>query len=275
MFESLRLPADCAYRNTATIRNPLGEDFSIMRTTPLNGMLKNLSTNYNRRVDEAMLFELAKVYIPKQIPMTELPDEKDMLCCAFYSKDKGKDFYYLKGVCEAFLDNVGISRAGFEPESDISFMHPGRCAKITAFGQDIGFLGEIHPEALENYEIGAKAYVLAVSSDVIYERANLAKTFQPLPKYPAMTRDIAMLVSDEVLSGQIENIIRKRGGKMLESVKLFDVYKGEQVTEGMKSMAYSIVFRAHDKTLTDEEVSEKMETILTSLEKEVGANLRG
>ena len=275
VFEALRLPADSAYRNTATIRNPLGEDFSIMRTTPLNGMLKNLSTNYNRRVDEALLFELAKVYIPKQMPMTELPDELDMLCGAFYSKDKVKDFYYLKGVCEAFFDAVGISRAGFEPESNIPFMHPGRCAKITAFGQDIGFLGEIHPEVLENYEIGAKAYVFVVSCDVIYERANLTKTFQPLPKYPAMTRDIAMLVKDEVLSGQIENIIKKRGGKMLESVKLFDVYKGEQVEKGMKSMAYSIIFRAQDRTLTDEEVSEKMETILTSLEKEVGANLRG
>jgi len=274
VFEALRLPVDSAYRNTAVIRNPLGEDFSIMRTTPLNGMLKNLATNYNRRVDEAMLFELAKVYIPKQIPMTELPSEQDMLCCAFYSKDKGKDFYYLKGVCEAFLDSVGISRAGFEPVNDIPFMHPGRCAKITAFGQDIGFLGEIHPEVLENYEIGVKAYVLVVSSDIIYERANLTKTFQPLPKYPAMTRDIAMLVKDEILSGQIENIIKKRGGKMLESVKLFDVYKGEQVAKGMKSMAYSIIFRAQDKTLTDEEVSEKMETIVTSLEKEVGANLR-
>ena len=275
VFDALRLPADSEYRNAIIIKNPLGEDFSVMRTSILNGMLKNLSTNYNRRVEEAMLFELAKVYIPNKTSPTELPNEPDMLCGAFYSKDKTKDFFYLKGICEAFFDAVGISRVGFEPENEIPFMHPGRCAKFTAFGRELGYLGEVHPEVLENYEIGVKAYVFVVSCDLVYERANLVKEFQPLPKYPAMTRDIAMLVRDEVLSGQIENIIKKRGGKLLENVKLFDVYKGEQVAEGMKSMAYSLTFRASDRTLTDEEVSEKMDTILGSLEKEVGANLRG
>jgi len=274
VFDALRLSADSHFRSSVTIKNPLGEDFSVMRTTPLNGMFKSLSTNYNRRVDEAMLFELARVYLPKQLPLMELPEEKDMLCIAFYSKDKSKDFYYLKGVCEAFLSTVGIQRHQIEPETELPFMHPGRCAKISAFGGDLGFLGEIHPEVLENYEIGTKAYIAVISCDVIYDRANLVREYQPLPKYPAMTRDIAMLVSDEVLSSQIENIIKKRGGKLLESVKLFDVYKGEQVADGMKSMAYSILFRAPDRTLTDDEVSEKMETILNSLEKELGAQLR-
>jgi len=275
VFDALRLPKDSDNRNAAIIKNPLGEDFSVMRTTALNGMLKNLSTNYNRRAPEAMLFELAKVYIPKQMPLTELPNEIDMLCAAFYSKDKNKDFYYLKGACEAFFEAVGIQKFQFEPDTEIPFMHPGRCAKISAFGRELGFLGEVHPEVLENYEVGTKAYIAVISCDMVYERANLIRQYQPLPKYPAMTRDIAMLVGDEVLSGQIENIIKKRGGKLLESVKLFDVYKGEQVAEGMKSMAYSITFRAQDRTLTDDEVSEKMETILNSLEKETGANLRG
>ena len=275
VFDALRMPVESEFRKCAVVRNPLGEDFSIMRTTPLNGMLKNLSTNYNRRNQEAMLFELARVYLPKQLPLSELPDEIDTLCAAFYSKDKQKDFYYLKGVCEALFEAVGISKVQVEPETEMTFMHPGRCAKFSAFGRDIGFLGEVHPEVLENYEIGTKAYVAVISCDVIYERANLVKQYQPLPRYPAMTRDIAMLVSDDVLSGQIENIIKKRGGKLLESVKLFDVYKGEQVESGKKSMAYSITFRAPDRTLTDDEVSEKMETILTSLEKECGANLRG
>ena len=275
VFEALRLPADSKLRESAVVRNPLGEDFSVMRTTTLNSMLKSLSNNYNKRVDEAMLFELSKVYLPKELPLKELPDEADMLTIAFYSKDKKKDFYYLKGVCEAFFDMAGIlSKVKTEPESNLSFMHPGRCAKLSAFDRDMGFLGEVHPEVLKTYEIGAKVYLAAIPCDIIYEKADLTKSYKPLPKYPAITRDIAMLVVDDVLSSQVENIIRKRGGKLLESVKLFDVYKGEQVGEGMKSMAYSIAFRAPDRTLTDEEVGEKMETVLTSLEKELKANLR-
>ncbi|MCL2566306.1 MAG: phenylalanine--tRNA ligase subunit beta [Defluviitaleaceae bacterium] len=275
VFDMLRLPADSKLRESAVVRNPLGEDFSVMRTTTLNNMLKSLSTNYNRRVDEAMLFELSKVYLPKALPLTELPDEVDMLSIAFYSKDKKKDFYYLKGVCEAFFEAVGIgNKIQVEPEINLPFMHPGRCAVLSAFGGGIGFLGEVHPEVLKTYEIGQKVYLAAIVCDMIYEKANLTKAYKPLPKYPAITRDIAMVVGDDTLSSQVENIIRKRGGKLLESVKLFDVYKGEQVGEGLKSMAYSIAFRAADKTLTDDEVGEKMETILTSLEKELKANLR-
>ena len=276
VFEALRLPADSPYRKAALVKNPLGEDFSVMRTTTINGMLKSLSANYNKRVEEAMLFELSKVYLPEELPLNKLPHEADMLTIAFYSKDKYKDFYFLKGICEAVLDTVALSgTVKAEQESGIPFMHPGRCAKLlTAGGEDMGFLGEAHPEVAKTYEIGAKVYIAVINCDLIFEKADMTRQYKPLPKYPAMSRDIAMLVSDEVLSAQIEDIIRKRGGKLIESIKLFDVYKGEQIAEGMKSMAYSLSFRASDRTLTDDEVSSKMETILTSLEKELGANLR-
>ena len=275
VFDKLSIPEDSVLRNTAVIKNPLGEDFSIMRTTTLNGMLGNMATNYNRRVDEAMLFEIARTYLPKALPMTELPVEEDMLTIAFYSKDSAKDFFYLKGVCEELFATMGIlDKIQVEAEKEIPFMHPGRCAKFSAFGQDAGFLGEIHPQVCENYSVGAKVYAACLPCSVLYAKANLVREYKPLPKYPAMTRDIAMLVKDDVPSGQIERIIRKRGGKLIEDVKLFDIYKGAQIAEGMKSVAYSISFRAEDRTLTDDEVAEKMDTIIASLEKETGANLR-
>jgi len=275
VFDKLLIAEDSHLRNTAVIKNPLGEDFSIMRTTTLNGMLGNMATNYNRRVDEAMLFEIARVYLPKALPLTELPLEEDMLTIAFYSKGGAKDFFYLKGVCEELFDSMGmLDKIQIEPEKELAFIHPGRCAKFSAFGQEAGFLGEIHPTVAENYGIGAKVYVACISCSLIYERASLVSQYKPLPKYPAMTRDIAMLVKDEIASGQIERIIRKRGGKLIESVNLFDIYKGAQIAEGMKSLAYSISFRAEDRTLTDDEISEKMDTIIASLEKETGANLR-
>ena len=275
VFDKLTLGGTSNLRNAVVIKNPLGEDFSIMRTTTLNGMLGNMATNYNRRLDEAMLFEIARVYLPKALPLTELPIEEDMLTIAFYSKDNTKDFFYLKGVCEELFDTMGIlDKIQVDAEKELPFMHPGRCAKFSAFGQDAGFLGEIHPQVAENYSIGTKVYAACIPCSMIYERANLVNQYKSLPKYPAMTRDIAMLVKDEVASGQIERIIRKRGGKLIENVKLFDVYKGAQIAEGMKSLAYSISFRAEDRTLTDSEVSEKMDTIIASLEKETGANLR-
>jgi len=275
VFAALMLPKDSPLRNAAIIKNPLGEDFSVMRTSTLNGLLKIISTNYNRRVEEAMLFELSKVYLPEAASPAKLPAETNMLTIAFYSKDRAKDFYYLKGVCETFLDSLSIlPKVSVEPEQSLSFMHPGRCAKLSAFGKDLGFLGEIHPAVAKTYEIGAKVYIATINCDIIYENANLTKQYKPLPKYPSMTRDIAMLVNDEILASQAENIIKKRGGKLIEAIKLFDVYRGEQIAKGMKSMAYSISFRAADRTLTDDEVSAKMETILSSLEKELGANLR-
>ena len=275
VFDKLMIPEGSILRNTTVIKNPLGEDFSIMRTVTLNGMLGNMATNYNRRLDEALLFEIARVYLPKALPLIELPHEEDMLTIAFFSKGGAKDFFYLKGICEEMFDVMGmLDKIQVEAEKDLPFMHPGRCAHISAFGQDAGFMGEIHPLVAENYGIGAKVYIACIPCSLFYERANLVREYKPLPKYPAMTRDIAMLVKDEVASGQIERIIRKRGGKLIEDVKLFDIYKGAQIAEGMKSLAYSIAFRAEDRTLTDEEVSEKMDTIVASLEKETGANLR-
>lgn len=272
VFDKLNIPKDSEMRKTVTISNPLGEDFSVMRTTTLNGMLNSLSINYNRRNPEAFLFEIGKVYIPKKLPLEELPIESSKLTIGMYGNT---DFYDIKGIAEELTEVLGMKNfVEYTPTADIPFMHPGRCAKMMIGEKEIGFLGEIHPAVAENYNIGTKVYVAVIDVEDLSENVDFARTYKALPKFPSVQRDISMLVKDEVIVKDIENIIKEKGGKLLEEIKLFDVYKGKQIQDGYKSVAYNVSFRAADRTLTDEEVAAPMKKILKALEEQLGVQLR-
>lgn len=273
VFDKLNIEKDSILRNTVNISNPLGEDFSIMRTSTLNGILTSISTNYNRRNKEAYLFEIGKVYLPKELPLKELPVEREVLTIAMYGN---VDFYDAKGAFENIFNGLGmINKVEYSPLETLSYMHPGRTAIITDEKNDeIGYVGEIHPQIASNYEIETKVYFGVLYIDKLIEIANFDISYKSLPKFPTMQRDIAMLVKDEINVKEIEKIIKSKGGKLLESVKLFDVYKGEQIEKGYKSVAYSILFRSNEKTLTDEEVNSPMKKILKELEEKLQAQLR-
>lgn len=273
VFDKLNIEKDSTFRNTVNISNPLGEDFSIMRTSTLNGMLTSISTNYNRRNKEAHLFEIGKVYLPKELPLKELPVEREVLTIAMYGN---VDFYDAKGAFEDIFNGLGmINKVEYSPLETLSYMHPGRTAIITDEKNcEIGYVGEMHPQILSNYEIETKVYFGVLYIDKLVELANFDISYKSLPKFPTMQRDIAMLVKDEINVKEIEKIIKSKGGKLLESVKLFDVYKGEQIEKGYKSVAYSILFRSNEKTLTDEEVNSPMKKILKELEENLQAQLR-
>ncbi len=271
VFDKLLIEKDSPLRNTVTITNPLGEDFSIMRTVPLNGMLVSLATNYNRRNKDVRLYELGNIYLPKALPVTELPEERMQLTLGMYGEG---DFFTMKGVVEELFERAGLmKKASYDPNSGKSFLHPGRQANIVYDGVVVGYLGEVHPEVCENYDIGTRAYVAVLDMPEIVERATFDRKYVGIAKFPAVTRDISMLMKKEVLAGQIEDAICKRGGQYLESYQLFDIYEGAQIQEGYKSVAYSITFRAKDKTLEEKDVAEAMNKILKELE-ELGAQLR-
>lgn len=273
VFDKLNIEKDSILRNTVNISNPLGEDFSIMRTSTLNGMLTSISTNYNRRNKEVHLFEIGKVYLPKELTLKELPVEREVLTIAMYGN---VDFYDAKGAFEDIFNGLGmINKVEYSPLETLSYMHPGRTAIITDEKNcEIGYVGEIHPQISSNYEIETKVYFGVLYIDKLVELANFDISYKSLPKFPTMQRDIAMLVKDEINVKEIEKIIKDKGGKLLESVKLFDVYKGEQIEKGYKSVAYSILFRSNEKTLTDEEVNSPMKKILKELEEKLQAQLR-
>jgi len=271
VWDKINLPPDSELRKAVVITNPLGEDYSVMRTTTIPEMLEVISTNYNRRIEEARLFELSTIYLPQSLPITELPVEKPILTIGMYGNT---DFYDLKGIVEELLSSLGITKFEFAQKNDCPACHPGRTAEILINGKSAGLIGEISPEVAENFEAPERTYIGIVHVEHLVNNASFKASHKPLPKFPAVTRDIAMLVKDEVLVKQIEDIIKQRSGKMLEKFKLFDVYKGKQVPEGMKSVAYSISFRADDRTLTDEEVSKTMAKILDGLKNILDAQLR-
>jgi len=273
VFDKLLIPEGDKLRDTVTISNPLGEDFSIMRTTTLNGMLTSLSTNYNRRNEEAGLFEVAKVYLPKAVPVTELPDEPRKLTFGMYGPNV--DFFAAKGITEYVAHVLGMDeKVEYTVKKDIPWMHPGRTAEITADGNVLGYVGEIHPLVASNYGIGTKVYVCVMDMKALEDNAELVKVYKPLPKFPAVTRDISLVVKDSVYVKDIEKCIKAKGGKLVEKVTLFDVYQGSHIEKGFKSVSYSITFRAADRTLVDSDVNSAMEKILAALEKEMNAVLR-
>lgn len=263
VFDKLLLPEDSPLRKAIAISNPLGEDFSIMRTTSLNGMLTSLSTNYNRRNKNVKLYELGNIYLPKSLPLTELPDERMQFTLGFYGDG---DFFSMKGVVEEFLEKVGMrNKPEYNPDAGKTFLHPGRQADIVYDGEVIGYLGEVHPDVLDIYSIGEKAYIAVIDMPHIVEKATFDRKYEGIAKFPAVTRDISMVMDKSVLVGTVEDIIEKRGGKLVESYKLFDIYEGSQIKSGFKSVAYSISFRAKDRTLEDKDINPIMENILKDL----------
>ncbi len=271
VFDKLLLPEDSELRKTVTILNPLGEDFSIMRTISLNGMLTSLGTNYNRRNKSARLYELGNIYLPKALPVTELPDERMMFTLGMYGEG---DFFDMKGVVEEFFEKVGMKKKPeYNPDNKKPYLHPGRQADVIYNGEIIGYLGEVHPEVLDNYEIGEKAYLAVIDIKKVTEHATFDRKYQGLAKYPAVTRDLSMVMGKNILVGDVEKVFEKRGGKLLESMTLFDIYEGAQIKLGYKSVAYSLTFRAKDKTLEDKDITPIMEKILADLG-EMGIELR-
>ena len=263
VFDKLLLPADDELRKTVTISNPLGEDFSVMRTISLNGMLTSLATNYNRRNKDVKLYELGNIYLPKSVPVTELPDERMQFTLGFYGEG---DFFTMKGVIEEFLDCIGMKKLPeYDPKAGRSFLHPGRQANIVYEGTVIGYLGEVHPEVCDNYDLGTRAYVAVLDMPVIEGFTTFDRKYVGIAKFPAVKRDISMVVPKEILVGQIEAMIRQRSGKILENLELFDVYEGDQIKEGFKSVAYSVTFRANDRTLEENDITAVMKKILNGL----------
>ena len=272
VYDKLLLPMDSDMRKSIVISNPLGEDFSVMRTSSLGGMLTSLATNYNRRNKDVRLFEMGNIYLPKALPLTELPDERMQFTLGFYGDG---DFFTMKGVVEEFLEQVGMKdRVHYDADAGKSFLHPGRQANIVYDGNVIGYLGEVHPAVCENYDMKTRAYIAVIDMPYVYEMSSFDKKYEGIAKFPAVTRDISMVVPKNILVGQIEEVIEKSGGKNLESYSLFDIYEGDQIEEGFKSVAYSIVFRAKDRTLEENDVSSAMKKILKGLE-EMGIQLRG
>lgn len=270
-FDKLLISEDSKLRETVEIMNPLGQDFSIMKTQSLNGMLTSLSTNYNRKNKNVRLYEIGNIYIPKSLPLTELPDERTQFTLGMYGDG---DFFTMKGVVEEFFEKVGMNKKlVYDTSSPKTFLHPGRQADIVYNDTVIGYLGEIHPQVADNYNIGERVQIAVIDMPYVVEMSDFDKKYEGIAKFPASTRDISMVVDKDVTVGTLENAIEKKGGKLLENCTLFDIYEGEQVGEGKKSVAFSLVFRAKDRTLADTEVNELMDKILTEL-KSLGAVLR-
>ena len=271
VFDKLRLDADDPLRQAITIANPQGEDYSIMKTTPLNGMLVSLARNFNRRNKDVKLYEMAKIYLPKSLPLTEYADERVQFTLGFYGEG---DFFTMKGVVEEFLERAGMHDiVDYDPNAGKSFLHPGRQANIIYQGKVIGYMGEVHPEVCENYDMKTRAYIAVLDMPVITEMATFDRHFKGIAKHPAVNRDISMVVKKDILVGQIEKAIREKGGHHLESYHLFDIYEGSQIKAGYKSVAYSITFRANDRTLEEKDITAAMDKIIAGLEA-LGIELR-
>ncbi|WP_163194423.1 phenylalanine--tRNA ligase subunit beta [Clostridium thermarum] len=269
-FDKINLDADNPLRNTVTIKNPLGEDYSVMRTTTIPSMMESLGRNYARNNEVTRLFEIGKVYIPLN-DGRELPDERNILTVGMYGQC---DYLDLKGIVENLLEILGIEGCSFVRESDNATFHPGKTAALMLKNIKVGVLGEIHPDVSDKFGLDVPAYVAELNLDILYASAKLEKKYKPLPKYPAVSRDMALIVDDSILVQEIEDIIKKQGAPLVESVKLFDIYKGKQIPEGKKSIAYAIIYRKESSTLTDVEVNKVHDKILKTLEYRLGAQLR-
>ncbi len=264
VYDKLLFAPDAPERQAIQILNPLGEDFSIMRTVSVHGLLTSLGTNYNHRNKSVKLYELGNVYLPKSLPLTELPEERKKLTLGMY--DAG-DFFTMKGTIENFFERVGMKKKPeYDPKAGVPYLHPGRQAKIIYDGVEVGFLGELHPQAAKNYEIGTRAYIAVLDMPALTPMCSFDYKYKGVAKFPAVTRDLSMVVPKEVMVGSIEKMIEECGGKLLEKVTLFDVYEGNQIDRGFKSVAYSVTFRASDRTLSEEDINGVMQKILKGLE---------
>ena len=263
VFDKCRLEKDDPHRNAIVISNPLGEDYSIMRTSLLNGLFTSLSTNYNRRNKEAALYELSNLYVPKALPLTELPDERMTLSFGFYGEG---DFFTLKGALEELFDGLGLNgHREYSNRGNLPFLHPGRQAILSYEGQDVAFLGEVHPAVVKNYSLAARTYVAQVDIAGLYDLVSFSRKYTGIPKYPAVSRDLSLVMDKEIPAGEVEKIIEQCGRGLLEHYELFDLYEGEQLGEGKKSLAYTIRFRVKDRTLEEKDIAPLMDHIISRL----------
>ena len=269
IFDQIQLPKDSVLRNTLKIQNPLGEDTSIMRTTALPSMLDILSRNSAYHNKAAKLYELAKIYLPQ---VTGLPAEPKILVLGTYGA--GETFFSLKGELEAIFTGLRIQRATYTAVTDNPSYHPGRCAKVTISGVDVGYLGQVHPLVAANYDMDMEVYCAEIDFEKLFTLQLPEPTYTPLPKYPAVTRDIAIVCDEAVTVGQAQDVITKAGGMLLRNVRLFDIYRGANLGENKKSLAFSLTLRADDRTLTDEDSEGTIRKILTALADSLGAALR-
>lgn len=267
-YDKIGLPEDSVLRRSVTISNPLGEDTSVMRTTSLPSMMEILSRNYNNRLPKAYLYELASEYIPTT--EDQLPLEKKNVTIGLFGPEA--DYYVLKGMVETLLRQLNIGEPEIERYTELPF-HPGRSAKLSLNGTVLGVLGEVHPQVLDNYGIGVKCYLAKLDVTALFEAVLPERTYQELPKFPATSRDISVVCDEEVQMLDVEKAIRKAVGKILERVELFDVYRGEQVEKGKKSLSFAITMRSYDHTLKDEEADSAMKKVLKALET-MGISLR-
>ncbi len=272
VYDKLLIPQDSDIRKAIVISNPLGEDFSIMRTISLNGMITSLATNFNRRNKDARLYEIGNIYLPKQLPLTELPEERKMLTLGMYGQC---DFFNMKGVLEELFEKLGLHHAfTYNPKGDYPFLHPGRQAAIQNGEDVIGYIGQLHPEVVDNYNMKGEVYVAVVDLPKLTALASFDRKYEGIAKFPASTRDLSMVMSKDIFVGQVEEVIKKYGGNLLENYELFDVYEGEQVGRGKKSVAYTMTFRAKDRNLEAGEVNAITDKIIAGLQK-MGIELRG
>ena len=275
--DKIALAADSSKRDFVKLINPLGEENSVMRTVLLPNILEVLATNRSKSNESVQLFEVGNTFINNSEESDENPAfERISLSIAGYGDTW--DFFALKGVICSMLERLGYEDLIFEPASDQPSYHPGRCAKITASeadgGEVLGYMGQLNPDVIKNYDFDRKVCASELDLVSIIEKANLHRQYEALDKYPAVMRDVALLATEDVTVGSVEAIIKNNGGKILESVKLFDVYRGKQIPEGHKSLAFNLTYRADDRTLTDEEVTKVHDAILQSIKENTGATLR-
>lgn len=270
VFSKINIPDNHEYRKAVSIMNPLGEDYSLMRTTIIGNLMEVIERNLNRKVGRIRLFELGSIYKPKNLPLEGLPDEKKVLTLAMVGD---VDFYDMKGIIETLLGEFNIKLFDIIEDHHPSF-HPGRTAALIVNNKKVGILGEVHPDVTERYEIDERVYISEIQFDDIIRLAKYFYSYKPLPKFPSVKRDIAIIIDDKILAGDIKKTIESEGGSILENVELFDIYKGVQVPMGCKSLAFSITYRSGEKTLLEEDVNEVQRRILLKLKEKYNANLR-
>ena len=270
IYDQIRLPKDSKMRNSLRIQNPLGEDTSIMRTTALPSMLDILSRNNAYHNKSAKLYELAKVYIPVEGEV--LPEEPKILVLGTYGA--GESFFTIKGELEAIFSGLHMPKATYCAEKNNPSYHPGRCAKVTIGGIDVGYVGQIHPLVAKNYDIDGEVYCAEINFTALLNLQLPEATYTPLPKYPSVTRDLAVVCDEAITVAEVENVITSAAGKLLRNIRLFDIYRGTGVPEGKKSMAFSLELRADDRTLTDTDSEQVVSKILDALKAKIGVILR-
>ncbi len=270
-YDKLNIPEDSMKRKCVEIRNPLGEDFSVMRTTLIGNVLEVMTRNYKYGVEKAWAYEIGNTFIPRELPVKELPYENRVLTIGMYGNS---DFFTLKGVLDTVLEKLGIKGYEYIREKNNSTFHPGRTASITLGNHVLGTIGEIHPDVLDNFGMKERVYVAELNFELMVLASNLERKYTPLPKYPSVSRDIALVLDEDIMVKEIEKIIMENSKNLVEAIKLFDVYKGGQIEKGKKSVAYSITYRSHEKTLTDEDVSKVHDKIVEKLKENLNSILR-